>query len=519
MEAAFLGFGISEYGVWVVVLVYAFHRGGTSTAAAVAVVQLLPAAVVAPVAAARMITSLGAAAALCAGYLVQALSLGIAAVLMLVGAPALIVYLGAVLAASAVTLTRPAQGALLPALVETPAQLTAANVVSSWVEGVSLLAGPALASVMLAIAGPGGALGLFAVTVAGSALIVFPLRRGERIIDEDDPDETHGSLVTALRAAPGAAPALGMLVAEYAVLGALDLLEVVLAAEVLRLGANGAGFLGAAFGAGGLLGAGVALALVGRHRLAGPLLLAGAGWGAAFVALGADPPLAAALGLLAIAGVARTVLDVGGRTILHRAVPAALHGRVFGMLEGAEMLGLAVGSLAVPLLVAIVGSGGAVIVVGCLLIVVPVLTTPALRAIERVGVPLDVELGVVRSCPLFTMLGPPVLEDVARALTRVEAPSGELIVREGDVGDEFFLVEAGELRVFIDGAYVRTLGPGDGFGEIALLHEGIRTATVRSSSEVTLYVLQRAPFLEAVTGSRQAHRTARELVEQRLAVP
>jgi len=332
-------------------------------------------------------------------------------------------------------------------------------------------------------------------------------------------EEEEGSLLTAVRTAPGATPALSMLVAEYAVLGALDLLEVVLAAQVLRLGANGAGFLGAAFGAGGLMGAGAALALVGRHRLARPLLFAGAGWGAAFVALGVGPPLAVALSLLAIAGVARTVLDVGGRTILHRTVPATLHGRVFGVLEGLEMLGLAVGSLAVPLLVAITGSEGAVIVIGCLLIIVPVLTTPALRAIERSGAPLDVELGVVRSCPLFMMLGPPVLEDVARALARIEAPSGQVIVREGDVGDEFFLVGAGELSVSVDGAYVRTLGPGDGFGEIALLHEGIRTATVSATSQVTLYVLERAPFLEAVTGSRQARRAARDLVEERLAVP
>jgi hypothetical protein len=318
---------------------------------------------------------------------------------------------------------------------------------------------PALASVMLTITGPGGALSLFAVVVAAAGVVVFPLRRGAHVSEEDNDSEPAGSLITALRAAPGAAPALGMLVAEYAVLGALDLLEVVLAAQVLRVGAHGAGFLGAACGAGGLVGAGAALALVGRHRLARPLLLAGAGWGAAFVVLGAGPPLAAALSLLAVAGLARTILDVGGRTSLHRAVPPPLHGRVFGMLEGLEMLGMAVGSVAVPLLIAVVGASGSVIVVGCLLIVVPVLTTPALHAIERAGPPLDIELGVVRSCGLFGMLGPPVLEDIARALTRIDTPTGQEIVREG------------------------------------------------------------SPFLEAVTGSRQAHRAARDLVEERLAVP
>ena len=170
-----------------------------------------------------------------------------------------------------------------------------------------------------------------------------------------------------------------MLTAEYAVLGALDVLEVVLAALVLGLGAGGAGYLGAAFGAGGLVGAAAALTLVGRHHLARPLLLAGAVWGAAFIGVGAWPAVGAALCLLALAGAGRTVLDVGGRTILHRTVPGALHGRVFGALEGVETFGLAVGSLAVPLLVDDRGPSGAVAVVGGLLIIVPVLTAPALQ--------------------------------------------------------------------------------------------------------------------------------------------
>ena len=516
VELAFLGFGISEYGVWVVVLVFAFRRGGTSAAGVIAAVQLLPAAVVAPLAA-RLIDARGAAATLCGGYVAQAVSLGAAAALVLTGAPAAVVYAGAVVAASAVTLTRPAQSALLPALVQTPAQLTAANVVSGWADNVTLLAGPALASVMLAIAGPGWALIVFAVVVAGSAVVVAPLHRLGHGGVAEDAEEAEVSLREAVRSAPGALPALAMLAAQYAVLGALDVLEVVLAALVLGLGAGGAGYLGAVFGAGGVVGAVVALALVGRHRLARPLLLAGAVWGAAFIAMGAWPALGAALCLLAVAGASRTVLDVGGRTILHRTVPAPLHGRVFGVLEGLEMLGLAVGSISVPLMVTIAGPRGAVVVIGGLLIVVPLVTAPALRKIEGAAPALDVELGVLRNVPLFAMLNAPVLEDLARALTGVQAPAGETIATEGQPGDQYFVVAAGELEVSIGGEYIRTLGPGDGFGEIALLHEGVRTATVTCRSEVTLYALARASFLEAVTGSRQAHRVASELVAERLA--
>jgi Cyclic nucleotide-binding domain len=518
VEAAFLGFGISEYGVWVVVLVFAFRRGGTSAAGVIAAVQLVPASVVAPLAA-RLIDSRGAAATLCAGYVAQAVSLGVTAALMLAGAPVPVVYAGAVVAACAVTLTRPAQAALLPALVETPAQLTAANVVTGWVDNVTLLVGPALASVALAIAAPGWALIVFAGLVAVSAVVVTPLRRVGVVGGEEEPEEGRASLRDAVRDAPGAVPALAMLTAEYAVLGALDVLEVVLAALVLGLGAGGAGYLGAAFGAGGLLGAAVALTLVGRHRLARPLLLAGTAWGVAFLVLGAWPAAGAALCLLAVAGAGRTVLDVGGRTILHRTVPGTLHGRIFGVLEGLETLGLAVGSLLVPVLVTIAGPRGAVAVVGGLLVVVPLLAMPTLHGIERAAPPLDAELGVLRDVPLFAMLNAPVLEDLARALARLEAPAGEIIVREGEPGAQYFVVAGGQLDVSIGGAYVRTMGPGDGFGEIALLHDGVRTATVTATSDVALYALERAPFLEAVTGSRQAQRAARQLVAERLATP
>jgi hypothetical protein len=519
--AAFLGFGVSEYGVWVVVLVFAFRRGGTVAAGVIAAVQLFPASVVAPLAA-RLIGARGAAATLCGSYVAQAVSLGLTAALMLAGAPAAVVYAGAVVAACAVTLTRPAQSALLPALVDTPAQLTAANVVTGWVDNMTLLAGPALASVMLSTAGPGWALIVFASVVVVSAVVVAPMRRlgvmgGEE--EEAAEEENVVSLRDAVRDAPGALPALVMLTAEYAVLGALDVLEVVLAALVLGLGAGGAGYLGAAFGAGGVLGAAAALTLVGRHRLAGPLLLAGAAWGAAFVALGVWPAVGVAVCLLAVAGAGRTVLDVGGRTILHRAVPASLHGRVFGTLEGLEMFGLAVGSLLVPLLVAIAGPRGAVAVVGGLLIVVPLLTMPTLHRIERAAPPLDAEVGVLREVQLFAMLNPPVLEDLARALAFLPAPAGEIIVHEGEPGAQYFVVAAGQLDVSIGGAHVRTISPGDGFGEIALLHDGVRTATVTATSEVALYALQRAPFLEAVTGSHQAHRAARQLVAERLAMP
>jgi MFS family permease len=324
------------------------------------------------------------------------------------------------------------------------------------------------------------------------------------------------TVVTALRMEPRLAALVAVVAVQFVAIGALDVLLVVLALKVLALGPSGAGYLTAAFGAGGIVGGTIALTLVGRHRLVGPMLGGVTGWGAAFLVLGAWPTVAGAFALLIGAGAGRTVLDVSGRTILHRVVPAQIHGRVFGVLEGLAMLGLAVGSISVPAMVDVGGAQAALAAVGGLLVVVALTSAGTLRGLERATPAPDVELGLLRGSPLFSMLAAPVLEGLARALVPRAVPGDEVVVREGDRGDRFYLVAAGTLAVSTGGIQVGTLAPGDGFGEIALLRDGLRTATVTACGPATLYALERAPFLEAMTGSHHARRAAEELVAQRL---
>jgi MFS family permease len=348
LAPAFLGFGAAEYGVWVAVLVFAYGHGGTTMSAAVAVLQLLPAAVVAPLGA-TLADRRGGAWALRVSYLLQALTVGVSAVAMLVRAPPAVVYAGAVLAASAVTLTRPAQGALLPALVRTPDELTAANVVWGWVESVSLMIGPALAGILITIDGSGLALAVFACGVLGSAMLVAPLRAPA----QPDPTEVAEQLVDAplevlrmLRRSPGLSAVFAVIAAQHVAEGAMDVLEVVLAIKVLSLGPGGAGYLAASFGAGAVAGGFVAITLVGRQRLVGVLLAAALAWGGAFIGIGLWPAVGVAFAFLAGAGVGRTVLEVTSRTTLHRVVAPQLHGRVFGVLwdrDAGTRGGLAVG--------------------------------------------------------------------------------------------------------------------------------------------------------------------------------
>jgi MFS family permease len=518
VQCAFLAFAAAEYGVWVAVLVYAYERGGATLAGLIAAIQLIPAAAVAPLAT-NLTERMRRDAALRLGYATLALSLSVTAFVLLIGAPSVIVYAGAVVAASAVTLIRPAQSALLPDLVTEPADLTAANAVTSWVESISLLVGPALAGAMIGLDGSGAAVALFAGGVVLATILLVPLGvqtphpAAGAARDIDEPADA----VAAIARNGGVLLLLALLGVQFIALGALDVLEIVLAVHVLSIGASGAGYLAAAFGAGGIAGATGTIALVGRQRLGGTVPAAAAAIGIAFVALGVWPTVAGAFALVGAVGAGRAVLDVASRTMLHRVVPAPLRRRVFGAQEGISMLGLAVGSIAVPPLVHAGGAEAALIAVGAALIAVAVAVAPRLVAVERAAPPPVAELALLRHSALFGMLAPPVLEDLARALTRRLVQPGEVVIREGEWGDEVYLVADGEFDVSAAGRHLRTArSAGDCFGEIALLRDGIRRATVTACGPATLYALRREPFLDAVTGSSIVHHAAEEMAADRL---
>src|SRR4051794_27615364 len=326
---AFVGFNAAEWGVWIAMLVYAYERGGATTAGIVAVVQLVPAALFAPVAA-SLVDRHPVAKVLAAGYAAQAAAMSATAAVLLGGGPPGAAYALAAAAATAVTVTRPAPAALTPSLARTPQEVTAANVVSGWIESLSVLGAPALAGVLLGVGGAGTVFAVMAGFALAAALLVLPVR---------GPAPAGGTPVLAgtldgLRVVarePGPRALVWLLGVESLAIGALDVLYVVLAVGVLGRSGSTAGYLNAAFGAGGVAGIAVPAPLVGRRRLA-PALLAGLVlWAAALAAVAAAPSLPGALLLLAAAGVGRTTLDVAGRTLLQRiARPHAL-ARAFGL--------------------------------------------------------------------------------------------------------------------------------------------------------------------------------------------
>ncbi len=513
LELAFVGFNAAEWGVWIAMLVYAYERGGATTAGLVALAQLVPAALFAPVAA-----SLGdryrPTRLLAAGYAVQAAAMGATGAVLLGGGPALAAYALAAVAATAVTITRPVQAVLMPALARTPEELTAANVASGWIESVSVLAAPALAGVLFGAGGAGTVFAVMAAVALWAAVLVRSVRGPGPAGGAPALADTLGGM-RVVRDEPGPRALVWLLGVESFAIGALDVLYVVLAVGVLQHGGSTAGYLNAAFGAGGVAGVAVTVALVGRRRLA-PALLAGlALWAAALAVLAVAPSLLAAIFLLGAAGVGRTTADVAGRTLLQRVAPPDAVARVFGLLEGVSMAGLAAGSIAASGFVGVAGNRGALV---CLAVVLPLAALPVLRSVlaaDSAILPV-VEMARLRAVSMFAPLGVPPLEVLARALEPVEIAAGATAVREGEVGDRFYVVVDGELEVSVRGEPVSNLGRGDCFGEIALLRDVPRTATVTARTAVRLDALDKVAFLSAVLGCDPSVRAAEQLVHGRL---
>jgi Cyclic nucleotide-binding domain len=304
--------------------------------------------------------------------------------------------------------------------------------------------------------------------------------------------------------------------AQTFVFGAVTVLIVVLALDVLDTGASGVGFLNSALGVGGLLGSLAAFALVGRPRLGGSFGLGIVLWGLPLVLVAAWPKPIVALLLFGVIGVANTLVDVSGFTLLQRTVADTVLARVFGVLEGLMTISIGLGALVAPLLIEVVGERVALLVTGALLPVLAALSWRALRRVDDTARAPGRELELLRTVPMFAPLPVATLEHLASSLRPVRVDAGSPVFRAGDRGDRFYLVADGGVEVSLDGRAPETLGPGGWFGEIALLRDMPRTATVVARDDVELLALDREEFLAAVTGHPESAEAAEAVVGARL---
>lgn len=521
IEVAWAG---SETGKWmyvVAVAVFAYAQGGAKAVGIVALIRVVPAAVIAPFAAVltdrfrrervMLFADVSRAAALVGAALIVAFSL-----------PAEIVYALAGCVTILSTTFRPAQAALLPTVAQTPEELTAANVVQSTIAAVGSFAGPALGGIFLASTNVETVFAITAGTFTFSALNVVRIRAETPTAREVSPgerklaEEAFAGFSTILRE-PALRLLTGLYCAQTVVAGALGVLIVVAAIRLLHMGSAGVGYLNSAFGIGGLVGAGLTVALVARQKLATDFAFGTLLWGVPLILAGLFPSEAAAIVLFAVIGVGDTLVEVAAPTLLQRAVPDEVLGRVFGAIESMIIGAMGIGAIAAPALVSWIGVRGALIASGALLPALGILSWHRLGAIDRAYALPTRQLDLLRAIPIFAPLPEAQLEQLARALREQSVSAGEPVVREGESGDRFYVVESGDLDVSVHGDKVRMIGPGDHFGEIALLRDVPRTATVTARSDTGLYVLDQDEFIAAVTGHAPSAEAADAVVSQRLA--
>jgi MFS family permease len=521
VELAFLGFNAVEYGTWIAILLYAYDATGPVSVGVVALVQLLPAALFAPISA-----SLGDRIRrerfLLLSYGVQTVTTALIATAMLIRLHPVLVYGLACIDTAAFTMTRPAQGALLPSLAETPEELTAANGLSALFEGAGILLGPLGAAVILAFSSPGAVFVAGTATLAIATLLAATVRSETREVTSigDAGSQTPSAALEGFRfLARQREPRLlvGLLSSRMILSGALDVLFVLVALQLFHTGRSGAGILNAALGAGGMIGGAVTLTLVGRRKLGLVLVLGALAFGAPFAAIGLAPSSLTGPALVAASAIGLSLMDATGRTLLQRVVSDEILSRVFGVLEGLAMVALALGSILVSALNAWLGLQGTIVASAALLPVIALVSIPGLRRIDAMTVVPEREVALLARVAMFAPLRPQVLEAVARRCTWMVVPSGAVLITEGEPGDRYYVLASGRLEVTRGGVPVRSLRePGDAVGEIALLFDVPRTATVTVAEEAEVLVLERPDFLTAVTGHPEVARAAERVATDRM---
>jgi MFS family permease len=522
LQLAFVGSIVGDWAYAVAVAVYAFEHGGATAVGLLGVVRYLSMAFALPFAAV-LADRHSRRRVMLAADCVRATLVFAAAGVIAGGGPALLVYALAIATALVGTAFRPAQAALLPVLAGDPGDLTAANVASSVIQSVGFFAGPALGGLLLAVANVQTVYVFNALTFLWSAAFILRLPSADAAPEVKSPEEREPFL---RHASAGFREILGnrnlrliigLFCAQTVIAGALVVIVVTLALDELHIGQSGVGYLDAVLGIGGLVGGFIALVLAQRGRLAldfgvGVLL-----WSAPLLVVSAWPTIGIAAAAMVLIGFGNSLVDVNAYTILQRAVPDEVMGRVFGAMGSAVIGAMALGSLLMPILIKAIGLRPGLLVLGGTVVAIALVALTGLRRIDTT-VLAPAGLDLLRRVSILAPLPEPIIERLARALDPVDAGAGDVIITEGDEGDRVFIIETGEVIVSKNGRFVARLGSADIFGEIALLRDVPRTATVTAATDVRLYALERDSFLPAVTGHHDVEELAETAMTTRLAM-
>jgi len=507
----------AEWTHFVALGVFAYNAGGASAVGIAGLVRMLPAAFVAPFASA-LGDRFRRERFLVAVSLAGAAALGGSAAAYFLSRSELIVFALAAVVGVTSTLFRPALQATLPSLATTPEELIAANGATSTLESLGTLLGPLVAGVLVSVANVG-----VVFLVASAALLVAAAQLRGVLVEGriqviassrmPRPRELLAGGFRAVVSEPTTRLLVFLTTAQSFIRGCLNVLIVVGVFQLFGAGAGAVGYLTAAVGIGGLVGAFGALSLKGR-RLAVPFGISLVFWGLPIILIAAWPSVPAGIFLLAVVGAANSVEDVAVFTLFQRIVPDHVLTRVLGIVWGLAMGAIAIGSVAATGIVALVGSRAAFVVVGAILPLATLIVWRQLARIDREMLPPADELAIVEGVPMFAPLSIAAKEHMAARLVEVPVTAGEVVIRTGDSGDRFYMVADGALEV-TNGVHAEA-HRGDFFGELALLRDIPRTATVIATMRSRLYALEREDFLAAVTGHSAVRAAGEAVVEQRL---
>jgi predicted MFS family arabinose efflux permease len=512
---------VGKWGFGVALAVYAYRIGGTTLVGVALLLQALPSIVAAPVLAwlgdrhsrrRVLLVTNAARTAMLAGC----------AAAMWAQAPAAVVFALAVLYSMVSTANQPARAALIPALSSVPSEASSANAVVSSLDNAGFLVGAGAGGVLLA------ATSTQAVVAACALAYLISLRMIAALPHDARPTRHRATLGLAREIAAGVQTISGqrqlrllvLLLASLSVTGGLaNVLVVVTAISLLHVGAAGVGYLSAAYGAGGVLAGVAAIALLERSIPVAAVLVGACALCLPVVLVGIVPLPATALIAWGAGGLGYALVKGTALTLLQRLTADRVLSRVLGVLETTFVAGIGIGAIVAPALVSALGAKGALIASGVFLPLIAVLSRRSLRSLEA-GAPVPGwNFQLLRANPIFAPMAIGVTESLTRALREIAVPAGEVVIRQGDPGDLWYLIAEGEVEVVKDGVFQTRLGEGEGFGEIALLRDVPRTATVRTVAPTRLLALDRDRFLTAVTGLRESHDVAQEIATNYLSSP
>ena len=511
-----------DLGAFTAASVYVFHAGGAAYVGLLGLLKALPGALLVPLVGSWS-DRVWRERLLMVSVASRALLLGVAASVMTgSGAQAGLVLVLVGMEAGLASVFRQVQAALLPWLASTPDELTHANTAVGVTQSAGMLGGPVVAAGLLAAGTPQDAM----LAACGLTLVAAVVLAGVRPLSSQHLARSAGRLkqlrldmAAGFEAGIGRKGVLPLVIpaaAQTFARGVLSVLTVTIAIKMFGLGSPGVGWLTVVLGAGGVL-AGPAAAVFVRSKIVARCFAAGvAGWGVPMILLAFAHARYWPFLMFGLIGAANVFDDAGVYSALQQVVPSRLIGRALGVRRAVLLLSMGLGAVIAPVLIDALGARGALTTTGLLLVAITAMAVPSLTAIDhRVSAP-GPDLGLMRQVSFFRPLPFAIVDQLASELQSATYEPGDVIIEDGQPGERFYMIADGRARVCKDGTELRQMGPGESFGEIALLRQVPRTATVIAMTRLHARTLAREEFLAAVTGNPESAEGAHEVASDRL---